>query len=770
MVTQRMSHFSGMNEIEKKIEELSKRLGYLENQHQSAAKEIQEIKKELAEIRSFEANEEVISSGDKEFTTNPTTEFQKHEEPKEDPIEILLTNRASTANSTNKTYDLEAFIGENVISKIGIIITIIGAVIGTKYSIEHNLITPQMRLIIGTMLGLGLLFLGVKLKSKYDLYSAVLSSGALCILYFTVFAAYNYYGFISQTLAFVFMFLITSGGVYLALWHKKQIIAHIGLVGAYAVPLLLSDGSGKVAFLFAFTTMVNAGILTIAFFKNWRQLRFTSFAFTWLIFVAWFVDASTPESFLSISLFYLTSNFLIFYASIMVFKLKRTDPFDALDVGLILSNSFVFFGLGYMAISEHYLGEQFLGVFALFVALVHAVAAIVVYKQKPNHHSLFQFLVALSLTFVAIAIPVQFDGSWVSLLWTGQALVLFMVGRAKQQWFYEQMAYPLMMIAAMSMFQDWGVYAQSRPSLKGYSLLNINFLSSVLFTASFAGINYLQGKHKPAATQQGLMESVQKYLPSGILLLASFFTFRLELSHFWSAKIHFAESHFDKVNYEHLKTVWEMNYNVLFCVALIVLNIRKIRSPKLGLISLGFTAFSGLMFLVFGLYALSELREEYLASALTDRNFYLIGIRYISLGLFAFLIWSLQGYKKTSLFDFQLETVFGVGFNVVVVWVLSSELLQWLDFADVANSYKLWLSILWGLYSLTMVTFGILKRKKYLRIMAISLFGITLLKLFVYDIAHHNSISKTIVFLSLGVLLLIISYLYNKFKTRISEE
>ncbi|MDZ7612732.1 MAG: hypothetical protein U5K51_02640 [Flavobacteriaceae bacterium] len=33
-----------------------------------------------------------------------------------------------------------------------------------------------------------------------------------------------------------------------------------------------------------------------------------------------------------------------------------------------------------------------------------------------------------------------------------------------------------------------------------------------------------------------------------------------------------------------------------------------------------------------------------------------------------------------------------------------------------------------------------------------------------------NTISKTIVFLSLGILLLIISFLYNKFKNQIADE
>jgi len=50
---------------------------------------------------------------------------------------------------------------------------------------------------------------------------------------------------------------------------------------------------------------------------------------------------------------------------------------------------------------------------------------------------------------------------------------------------------------------------------------------------------------------------------------------------------------------------------------------------------------------------------------------------------------------------------------------------------------------------------------------AIALFGVTLIKLFFYDISHLDTISKTIVFVTLGILLLIISFLYNKYKSLI---
>tara|TARA_R110002020_G_scaffold466285_2_gene688741 strand:+ start:11189 stop:11689 length:501 start_codon:yes stop_codon:yes gene_type:complete len=57
--------------------------------------------------------------------------------------------------------DLEKFIGENLINKIGIIITVMGVAIGAKYSIENDLISPLTRIILGYLTGLGLLGFGM---------------------------------------------------------------------------------------------------------------------------------------------------------------------------------------------------------------------------------------------------------------------------------------------------------------------------------------------------------------------------------------------------------------------------------------------------------------------------------------------------------------------------------------------------------------------------------------------------------------------------------
>ena len=112
-------------------------------------------------------------------------------------------------------------------------------------------------------------------------------------------------------------------------------------------------------------------------------------------------------------------------------------------------------------------------------------------------------------------------------------------------------------------------------------------------------------------------------------------------------------------------------------------------------------------------------------------------------------------------FDFVL--------HATLLLVFTAELITWTEIFGYRDSYKLVTSIFWGIYAVGLIVLGIYQNKKYLRIGAISLFAITIAKLFFYDIADLGTISRTVVFISLGILMLIASFLYNKYKSLIFD-
>lgn len=80
------------------------------------------------------------------------------------------------------------------------------------------------------------------------------------------------------------------------------------------------------------------------------------------------------------------------------------------------------------------------------------------------------------------------------------------------------------------------------------------------------------------------------------------------------------------------------------------------------------------------------------------------------------------------------------------------------------------LPVLWGLLSFTLMWLGMRKKQKTLRIISLTLFSVTLLKLFMFDINNIPVAGKIAAFFCLGVLLLIVSFMYQKVKKIIIDD
>jgi uncharacterized membrane protein len=443
----------------------------------------------------------------------------------------------------------------------------------------------------------------------------------------------------------------------------------------------------------------------------------------------------------------------------------------------------LFYGVGYTLLADHSVYQQMLGLFTIINALIHFAVSIIIYKQKLSDRNLFYLVSGLVLIFITIAIPVQLDGNWVTLLWVGEAALLFWIGRTRNIPFYEKLSFPLMLLAFLGILIDWKInYSTQIDKLNiMIPLFNVNFLSSLLFIGSFGFINIVnQNKNFSQAYQNKRdLSVIINFCMPAILLFVIYASFFIEIAGYFNRMLdNEVYRHSSSVSYsiselQKFKTIWLINYSLLFLTLLSFVNIKMIKMSKLGAINLVLNVFVILVFLLDGLYKLSELRESYLEQTIngfSNGNVFTIGIRYISFALLAALFMAIYQYIRQEFIKERYMLAFDILLYLTIIWIVSSELINWMDIAHSTQSYKLGLSILWGTYSLLMIVLGIWKKKKHLRFGAIALFAVTLLKLFLYDISYLDTISKTIVFVSLGILLLIISFLYNKYKNFITGE
>ena len=85
--------------------------------------------------------------------------------------------------------------------------------------------------------------------------------------------------------------------------------------------------------------------------------------------------------------------------------------------------------------------------------------------------------------------------------------------------------------------------------------------------------------------------------------------------------------------------------------------------------------------------------------------------------------------------------------------------------SSLLNMQQLALSGVWLVFSIVVMGIGIWQRLREVRIVAFGLFGIAILKIFIYDLSFLEALYRIFSFIGLGVILLGTSYLYQRYKT-----
>ena len=787
-----------------KINELEQRIGNLLYRQSVFYKEIKQLENELAELKRQSNFSSVSATNTVKTPAEKPTERPVEkpiERPTETPAEKTTETPVITAPSTPKPQfslptinrpkqpsDLEKIIGESWINKIGILIVISGVAIGAKYSIENEVISPLTRIILGYLVGIGLLGFGIKLKPKFEGYSAVLVSGSISIFYFITYFAYSFYNLIPQILAFAMMLIFTVFTVFAAIKYNRVVIAHIGLIGAYAVPFLLSSGSGRVDILFSYMLIINLGILFISIKRDWKTLHYSAFFFTWLIYGSWFADKSfysSLQGYEALGIGFATAFFLIFYGVSLFNNIISKEKLDKINIILILLNSFIYFGFGYGIFNSNTKLDTYLGLFTLFNAVIHFVVLFFIKSKKLADSTLFYSTLGMVFTFITIAIPIQLDGSWVTLLWIAQGTILFWIGKTKNIPIYEKISLPILGLSFLSLLEDWSFYRYANNG-DIQAFWNINFLTGILAILGYGFVVYLSRKHAETEENQKFspFNAIKSFYLPALLVLTAYLTFRNEIAYYFNYWLENSSlkgkeiseiDDYSLYNYDIniFKNIYLLAYSLVFFGGLALLNFHKFKNKVLGISAIVIGLLTLLSVQTFGLEELGELRYAYInggSNKYFDINFNYILVRYLLWGSVAFALWAIFKNTKSIIENTKFHIFLEMVIHISILNFLSNELVTWMDIAGYQDIFKLGLSILWSVYSLLLVSLGIYKKKKYLRIYALVLFGVTLAKLFLYDISNLSTISKTIVLIVLGLLLLIISFLYNKFKDKISDE
>ncbi|MBL4623748.1 MAG: DUF2339 domain-containing protein, partial [Flavobacteriales bacterium] len=386
---------------------------------------------------------------------------QEQEQEKQKTIPKQAAMVAQKVESKKRSFadknpDLEKFIGENLMNKIGIGILVIGIGFFVKYAIDMGWLNEVGRTIIGLLCGGILIGIAHKLKDNYKAFSSVLIGGGLGTFYFTIGIAFREYQLVSQTGAFAIMLIITAFSILMSLWYDKKELAILAILGGFASPLIASSGEGNYVVLFSYLLILDVGMLILAYFKKWNSVNVISYICTYLLFGAWFIsDVLNVEGAPNIAaVLFGGAFFLIFFLSNIINNLKKHVQFNALELSLILSNTFIYFSIGLLSFGE-ILGGELRGVFTVLFALFNFGFAYAFYKRKSADVNLVYLLIGLVLTFLSLVAPVQLDGNHITLFWAAEAVLLLWLGQKSGIQIIKLSSVLINALLLISLVMDW---------------------------------------------------------------------------------------------------------------------------------------------------------------------------------------------------------------------------------------------------------------------------------------------------------------------------
>jgi uncharacterized membrane protein len=408
--------------------------------------------------------------------------------PKPIPAPIMEDSEGFWTKLMRENPDMEKFVGENLLSKIAIVILVLGISFFVKYAIDQNWINETARVAIGILAGMILLGFSQYLHREYKAFSSILVAGAITVFYFTIGYGFHVYQLYSQTTAFIIMVIITAFSSLLSLYYDRQELAVLSTIGGFAVPFMVSTGDGNYVVLFTYLLILNLGLLILSYFKSWDIVKMVSFAFTFIIYGAWYINnypaishTAHNNALLFITLFYLL------YLIMNVLDVVKNRPIHlGFKIAFLFINTFLTYAITMNILHEFY--PNLKGLYTFGMAVINLILTYLVYKRAQDQKSVLYLLLGMTLLLATITIPIQFKGHYITIFWAAEAAIFVWLSLKTKQHYLLAVSLLIFGLTCISLVMDWTKYDNGFE----YAIIaNSIFLTGIFVCASLYASWYL---------------------------------------------------------------------------------------------------------------------------------------------------------------------------------------------------------------------------------------------------------------------------------------
>jgi uncharacterized membrane protein len=419
------------------------------------------------------------------FPTPATPEPEARPVPEpETPSAQTVTPEPRPSVSALSAYQLESIIGRRWVGWVAVLLILFATAFFLKYAFDNRWIGELGRVSIGITFGIVMCLGGFRYQQRgWRIFAQILTAGGIILLYLSTYAAFGYYHLVGQKTAFLYLVILIAEAAALSLVYNAPAIATMALIGGLLTPTLLHSDRNQYRSFFMYLFALDAGAL--ALLKHWRGLSSIAYFGTQLLFWLWYNEQYHHQLRTPVLVFQ-TAIFLLFLLAYLARELLRREQETLEDAVLLLTNPFTFFATIYHLFNPTH--HDWMGPFAICMALVYASAAKILMARTMKSRREILLLIAVALTFVTLAIPIQLHSNWITIAWAVEGVAILWAALQIQSIRLRVQSFALFGLAFIK-FLFWDTPYGYRPAFT--PVFNRYFLSSLLMIACFLDAVYL---------------------------------------------------------------------------------------------------------------------------------------------------------------------------------------------------------------------------------------------------------------------------------------
>jgi uncharacterized membrane protein len=544
-------------------------------------------------------------------------------------------------------------------------------------------------------------------------------------------------------------------------------LAVFSLLGGFAAPLLISSGPGNYMVLFSYLFILNTGMLILTFWKNWRILGMISYTLTLFFMVTW-LSNSFDKQFIGATIFVVLF-FVQFYLFALFDHQKTNYKITAFQVILILTlNLFAFLACLFIFDSYTY---DLRGIITIMLAVVNAIVMLGLFRKSVIDKNLLYLIIAVVLTFVSLAIPIQLNGHVITLFWTAEMCVLLFLWQKSRIGVFRS----AFLVIGLLILVSYGMDVMNNYFLSIHEQLSI--ITNRMFITGLgmiAGYSFCLWRLKKE-NSESFIESQM----TGITLKTRFLR-RIGklLIIFMAFVVPFVELNYqvriliEQQNHSSFRFFLLASYTFIYIAALCLIYYRKtfFISLKYGLLSAALAAYATLYAYLTCLFRYDVFVNEYFPA-----NYFLF--HFVALPAIGFITFYLVKKIKEQRICSYRNACWMLFFLCVAILSFELDHLAIMLLASPVSYHTILFDthtfgypILWGCLAFVLMVWGLKAKEVVLRKISLFFFGAIIVKFYAYDVWNMSQAGRIISFVVLGILLLVVSFLQQRIKILVKDE